>query len=50
MMAYGPINSRQIEVDKVERVADFIFLCSKITVDVDYSYEIKRPYSLKGKL
>ena len=40
MMAYGPINSRQIEVDKVERVADFIFLCSKITADGDCSHEI----------
>ena len=27
---------------KVEAVTDFIFLGSKITVDVDYSHEIKR--------
>ena len=29
-------------VEKVETVADFIFLGSTITVDSDYSYEIKR--------
>ena len=29
----GPINSWQIEGEKVEAVADFIFLGSKITVD-----------------
>ena len=40
MMAYGPITSRQIEVDKMERVADFIFPCSKITADGDCSHEI----------
>ena len=50
IMAASPITSWQVEGGKVEIAADFIFLCSKITVDVDYSYEIKRPYSLKGKL
>ena len=40
MMAYGSITSRQIEVGKVERVADFIFLCSKITADGDFRHEI----------
>ena len=34
-----PITSWQIE--KVEAVTDFIFLGSKITVDVDHSREIK---------
>ena len=29
-------------MDKVEAVIDFIFLGSKITVDGDYSHEIKR--------
>ena len=33
IMASGPITSQQIEEEKVEAVADFIFLGSKITVD-----------------
>ena len=33
-----------------ETVADFIFLGSKITADGDCSHEIKRCYSLEGKL
>ena len=37
-MASGPIITRQIEGGKVERVTDFIFLGSKITVDGDCSY------------
>ena len=37
-----PIISWQIEWEKVETVADFIFLGSKITVDSDCSHEIKR--------
>ena len=40
-MASGPITSWQIEGEKVEAVTDFIFLGSKITVDVDHSREIK---------
>ena len=40
-MASGPIISWQIEGGKVERVTDFIFLGSKITVDSDCSPEIK---------
>ena len=40
-MASGPITSWQIEREKVETVTDFIFLGSKITVDSDYSHEIK---------
>ena len=46
IMACGPISSWQIDE---ETVADFIFLDSKITADVDYSHEIKR-HSLEGKL
>ena len=34
--------SRQITGGKVEAVIDLIFLCSNITVDSDYSHEIKR--------
>jgi len=41
-MASGPITSWQIDGEKVETVTDFIFLGSKITVDGDYSHEIKR--------
>ena len=41
-MASSPITSWQMEGKKVEMVTDFIFLGSKITVDVDYSHEIKR--------
>ena len=48
--ASGPINSQQIDVKTVETVADFIFLGSKITADDDCSNEIKRCYSLEGKL
>ena len=41
-MVSGPITSWQIEEEKVEAVADFIFLGSKITAD-DCSHEIKTP-------
>ena len=40
-MVPGPITSWQIGGEKVEVVADFIFLGFKITVDSDCSYEIK---------
>ena len=35
IMAYGPITSWQIDGERVETVADFIFLGSKITADGD---------------
>ena len=41
-MASGPITSRQIDVEKVETVTDFLFLSSRITVDGDCSHEVKR--------
>ena len=41
IMAPGPITSWQIDGETVERVADFIFLGSKITADRDCSHEIK---------
>ena len=41
IMASGPITSWQIDGRRVETVADFIFLGSKITVDSDCSHEIK---------
>ena len=40
-MASDPITSWQAGGDKVETVADIIFLGSKITVDGDCSHEIK---------
>src|SRR5574337_999593 len=42
IMASGPITSWQMRRDKVETMTDFILLGSKITVDGDYSHEIKR--------
>ena len=48
-MASGPITSGQIDGETVERVADFIFLGSKITADGDYSHEIKRRLLLGRK-
>ena len=34
---------------KMETVADFVFLCSKITVDGECSHEIKRSFLLGRK-
>ena len=42
IMASGPITSWQIDGETVETVSDFIFLGSKITLDGDCSYDIKR--------
>ena len=42
IMASGPITSWQIYGEKVETVTDFIFLGSNITVNDDWSHEIKR--------
>ena len=50
IMASSPITSWQTDGETVETVADFIFLGSKITADGDCSHEIKRRYSLEGKL
>ena len=41
IMASGPITSWQIDGKKMETVVDFIFLGSKITIDSEWSYEIK---------
>ena len=41
-MAYGSIISWQMDGEKVETGTDFIFLGSKITVDGDFSHEIRR--------
>ena len=42
IMASGPITPWQIDGETMETVRDFIFGLSKITVDGDYSHEIKR--------
>ena len=50
-MASGPITSWKIDRETMERVADFIFLGSKITADGDCSHEIKKDTcSLEEKL
>ena len=48
-MAPGPITSWQIDGETMETVTDFIFGCSKITADGDYSHEIKRHLLLGRK-
>ena len=50
IMASGPITSREIDGQIVERVSDFIFLGSKITADGDCSHEIKRRLLLGRKV
>ena len=49
IMAVGPITSWQMDGDTMETVTNFIFLGSKITVDVDLSHEIKRHLFLGRK-
>ena len=40
IMASGPITSWQIDGETVEKVADFIFLGSKITTDGDCNFNL----------
>ena len=49
-MASSPITSWQIDGETKETVTEFIFLGSKITVDGDFSHEIKRCLLLEEKL
>ena len=49
IVASGPITSWQIHEEIMEAVRNFIFLCSKITVDVDCSREIERHLLLGRK-
>ena len=49
-MPSGPNTSWQIDGETVEKVADFIFLGSKITADGDCSHEIKRNLLLARKV
>ena len=46
----GPITSWQIDGERVETVADLIFLSSKITADGDCRHEIKRRLLLGRKV
>ena len=49
-MVSSPINSWQIEGEKVEAVTDFVILGSRITADTDCSHEIKRRLLLGRRL
>ena len=49
IMVSGPITSWQILEEIMETVRNFIFLCSKITVDGDCSHEIERHLLLGRK-
>ena len=49
IMASGPITSWEIDGETIETVKDFIFLGSKVNVDSDCSYEIKRHFLLGRK-
>ena len=49
IMASCPITSQQIDGERVETVADFVFLESRITADDDCSHEIKRHLLLGRK-
>ena len=49
IMASGPITSWQIDGETMEKVTDF-FLGSKISIDCDYSHEIKRCLLLGRKV
>ena len=50
IMASGPITSWKIDGETMGTVMDFLFLGSKITADVDCSYEIKRRLLLGRKV
>ena len=49
ILASGPITSWQVEGEKMETVADFLFLGSKIIADGNCSHEIKRCLLLRRK-
>ena len=49
IMASGPITLWQIDVETMDTVTNFNFLCSKITADGDCSHEIKRHLHLGRK-
>ena len=49
IMVSSPITSWQIDGEKLEIVADFLFLLSKVTADDDCSHEIQRHLLLGRK-
>ena len=49
IMSSGPITSWQIDGETMETVANFIFLCCKITADGDCIQKIKRHLLLGRK-
>ena len=49
-MTSGPINSWQIDGEKMETMIDFIFLGSKITADGDWAIKLKDAFFLKENL
>ena len=49
IMASGPVTSWEIDGERVETVLEFILGGSKITVDGDFSHEIKRHLLLGRK-
>ena len=49
IMASSPFTSWQRDGERMETVADFVFLGSKITAAGDYSHEIKRRLFLRRK-
>ena len=50
MMVSSAITSWQIDGEKMQKVTDFIFFGSKITVDGDCSHELKDACSLEDRL
>ena len=50
VMAYGPINSWQIDGETMKTVTDFSFLGSKITADCNTAMKFKDAHSLEEKL
>ena len=50
IMASGPITSWEIDGEKVETVADFIFWAPKSLQMVTVAMKLKDAYSLEGKL
>ena len=50
IMASSPFTSWQRDGERMETVADFVFLGSKITADGDYNHEIKRHLLLGRKV
>ena len=50
IMAYGPINSWEIDGETVETVSDFIFWAPKSLQMVTATMKLKDAYSLEEKL